>query len=63
MGAAAPERTRSHAGRLVLTPHAGEMAGLTGRSKDEVQADPLGAARNILCGQNDTALGRVADLP
>jgi len=45
--ARAPHRTRSHAGRLVLTPHAGEMAGLTGRSKDEVQADPLGVARDL----------------
>lgn len=45
--AKAPDRARTHAGRLVLTPHAGEMAGLIGRSKDEVQADPLGAARAL----------------
>lgn len=31
-------------GRLVLTPHAGEMAHLLGRSKAEVEADPLAAA-------------------
>ena len=36
---------RRHAGRVVLTPHAGEMAKLLGASKDEVEADPLGAAR------------------
>ncbi|MBX9752895.1 MAG: NAD(P)H-hydrate dehydratase [Roseococcus sp.] len=36
---------RRHAGRLVLTPHAGEMAGLLGVSNTAVQADPLGAAR------------------
>ena len=30
---------------VVLTPHAGEMAHLTGRSKDELVADPLAAAR------------------
>ncbi len=43
--AEAPERARQHGGRLVLTPHAGEMAGLTGRSKDEVLGAPLEAAR------------------
>lgn len=42
---AAPERARPHGGRLVLTPHAGEMAALSGCSKDEVAADPLAAAR------------------
>ena len=36
---------RRHAGRVILTPHAGEMAKLLGVPKDEVQADPLGAAR------------------
>ena len=33
------------AGRTVLTPHAGEMAAILGRSKDDIRADPLGAAR------------------
>jgi ADP-dependent NAD(P)H-hydrate dehydratase len=32
-------------GRLVLTPHAGEMAALGGKTKAEVIADPLSAAR------------------
>ncbi len=32
-------------GRVVLTPHAGEMARLTGRPKEEIEADPLGAAQ------------------
>lgn len=36
---------RPHAGRVVLTPHAGEMAKLLGIPKDEVEADPVGAAR------------------
>ncbi|MDN3564912.1 NAD(P)H-hydrate dehydratase [Paeniroseomonas aquatica] len=36
---------RRHAGRLVLTPHAGEMAGLLDLPKAAVEADPLGAAR------------------
>jgi len=39
------ERLRPAAGRLVLTPHMGEMAALTGLDKDEVEADPIAAAR------------------
>jgi len=39
-------RTATHAlhSRLVVTPHAGEMAKLVDCSKDEVVADPIGAA-------------------
>lgn len=33
--------------RLVLTPHPGEMAALSGRSKEEVQADPVAVAREM----------------
>lgn len=36
---------RGLAGRLVLTPHAGEMATLLGIGREEVLADRLGAAR------------------
>lgn len=43
---ARPEQVRRHGGRVILTPHAGEMAGLTGVSKDEVQANPMRAARD-----------------
>ncbi|HEY8572402.1 NAD(P)H-hydrate dehydratase [Phenylobacterium sp.] len=43
--AEAPERARRLAGRMVLTPHAGEMASLAGCSKEDVAADPLGVAR------------------
>jgi ADP-dependent NAD(P)H-hydrate dehydratase len=43
--AADPARARAQSGRLVLTPHAGEMASLLDREKHEVEADPLGAAR------------------
>ncbi len=32
-------------GRAVVTPHAGEMAGLLGLAKEEVEADPPGVAR------------------
>lgn len=33
-------------GRGILTPHAGEMAGMLGREKTAIKADPLGAARD-----------------
>ncbi|HEX2525826.1 MAG TPA: NAD(P)H-hydrate dehydratase [Geminicoccus sp.] len=36
---------RRHAGRVVITPHAGEMASLLDMSRDDVLADPLAAAR------------------
>lgn len=38
---------RAARGRLILTPHAGEMAKLTGRDREEIEADPLGAARAL----------------
>jgi ADP-dependent NAD(P)H-hydrate dehydratase len=40
-------QTHPPRGRLVVTPHAGEMARLTGRTKDEVLSDPLGIAREV----------------
>jgi ADP-dependent NAD(P)H-hydrate dehydratase len=36
---------RPHGGRVVITPHAGEMAGLLGIPREVVLADPLAAAR------------------
>jgi ADP-dependent NAD(P)H-hydrate dehydratase len=39
------EPMRKQGGRVVVTPHAGEMAGLLGMTRDEVVADPLGTAR------------------
>ncbi|UFN49469.1 NAD(P)H-hydrate dehydratase [Roseomonas sp. OT10] len=39
------EALRRHAGRIVVTPHAGEMASLLGTGREAVLADPLGAAR------------------
>lgn len=40
-------RVRAVAGRLVLTPHAGEMARLSGASRRKVLEDPLGMARDM----------------
>jgi hydroxyethylthiazole kinase-like uncharacterized protein yjeF len=40
------EALRHYRGRLVITPHAGEMAHLLGRDKAGIEADPLGAARD-----------------
>ncbi len=37
---------RPYAGRAVLTPHAGEMATMLAISRDDVEADPLGAGRH-----------------
>lgn len=39
------EPLRRHGGRVVATPHAGEMAALLGVSREAVIADPLGTAR------------------
>src|SRR5690606_15759057 len=40
-----PDLLRPHRGRVVVTPHAGEMARLTGVGRERIEADPLGAAR------------------
>jgi hydroxyethylthiazole kinase-like uncharacterized protein yjeF len=48
------ELTPAAAGRLVLTPHAGEMAALTGLSKEEVQADPERIARAVAAAWSAT---------
>lgn len=43
-----PERAaavKSRDGRVVITPHAGEMAGLLDRSREDIEAAPLEAAR------------------
>ena len=41
---------RRHAGRLILTPHAGEMASLLGVKPEAVLADLLAAARQAAAG-------------
>ncbi|MDB5424148.1 MAG: NAD(P)H-hydrate dehydratase [Phenylobacterium sp.] len=38
---------RGHGGKLVVTPHAGEMAKLLDRDKQAVIDDPIGAAREL----------------
>jgi hydroxyethylthiazole kinase-like uncharacterized protein yjeF len=45
--AAEPARARTQGGRLVLTPHFGEMAQLSGCDKAHIEADPLAAARAL----------------
>lgn len=45
--ARSPDRARPGQGRLILTPHRGEMAGLTGQPKSDVAADPLAFARRL----------------
>lgn len=40
-----PAPIHRHEGRVVVTPHAGEMAGLLGCPRERVDADPLGSAR------------------
>ncbi|AWU94412.1 NAD(P)H-hydrate dehydratase [Azospirillum ramasamyi] len=42
-----PGPVRRHAGHVVITPHAGEMAALLGCSREQVEADPLAAARQV----------------
>ncbi len=37
---------RPHAGRAVLTPHAGEMAKMLDMAREQVEADPLGTGRH-----------------
>jgi len=41
------ELLRSYAGRVVITPHAGEMATFLNVGREDVVADPLGAARQV----------------
>jgi ADP-dependent NAD(P)H-hydrate dehydratase len=36
-----------HSGRVIVTPHAGEMAGILDVGKDEIEADPAETARRV----------------
>ena len=49
------------AGRLVMTPHAGEMASLLKREKAEIEADPLGAAREAAAAFKAVVVMKGAD--
>jgi ADP-dependent NAD(P)H-hydrate dehydratase len=42
-----PDAARRKGGRLVLTPHAGEMAAMLGCERAVVEADPTGCARRL----------------
>jgi hydroxyethylthiazole kinase-like uncharacterized protein yjeF len=42
-----PELLRRHPGKVVVTPHSGEMAKFLGESRDEIDAAPLEAARRV----------------
>jgi ADP-dependent NAD(P)H-hydrate dehydratase len=48
------EKLKRLEGRLVVTPHAGEMAGLTNLKRSEVEADPLSVARKAAADLNAT---------
>lgn len=39
--------SQNRRGKVILTPHAGEMATLLGVSRDEIEGDALGAARHV----------------
>ncbi len=45
-----------HAGRVVVTPHAGEMAGILDRHKDEIEAGPAAIAREVADGYGVVAV-------
>jgi hydroxyethylthiazole kinase-like uncharacterized protein yjeF len=47
-----PDLLKRQNGKVVLTPHAGEMASLTHQSKEQIESDPVAAAVNAAahCG-------------
>lgn len=51
-----PEQLAAAGGRLVLTPHAGELGRLLGRTSDEVEADRFAAAREAATRTNAVVL-------
>ena len=44
------DQLKKHAGRTVMTPHAGEMATFLDMDRDAVMTDPIGAARRAAAG-------------
>jgi hydroxyethylthiazole kinase-like uncharacterized protein yjeF len=55
------EAVRRIGGRLVATPHAGEMAAITGWTKAKVEADPLEAAREVAHSHNAVVVMKGAE--
>lgn len=47
-----PARTVALGGKVVITPHAGEMARLTGRSREHIEAEPVPMAREAAARLN-----------
>ena len=43
---------KNASGQLIITPHIGEMARLTGKSVDEIKADQIGVAREFATSNN-----------
>jgi NAD(P)H-hydrate epimerase len=56
LNALAGSAIRTYTPNLVLTPHPGEMARLTGMSTADVQADRVGVARGYATGRNVTVV-------
>jgi NAD(P)H-hydrate epimerase len=56
MHAGAPEDFAVAGGRVVLTPHSGELGRLLGRTSEEVEADRFGAAREAARRANAAVL-------
>ena len=56
--AALRDALRPHAGRAVLTPHAGEMATILGVERAEVEADPLAAGRRAAAALQQVVIAK-----
>ena len=54
--AGAPEHFAVAGGRVVLTPHAGELGRLLGRSSDAIESDRFGSARDAAARANAVVL-------
>lgn len=54
------DAVRSHSGKVVITPHHGEMAALTGRTVEEVAAEPAAVARRVAADLNAVVVLKAA---
>jgi hydroxyethylthiazole kinase-like uncharacterized protein yjeF len=50
------DRVRDATGPVVMTPHAGELAGILGIDREEVRADPAGSATRVASDLGATVL-------